>query len=165
MASALLAAALGGREDMSINSAGFVTEGQVPPAPVIELMADLGIDLSGHRSRRVTPDLVAGSDLVVGMTRQHAVDLSLMAGPHWSRCFTYVDLVDRARAVGPRKQRESFRGWLGRINGDRSRSSLLRLPISDDLPDPIGGPMRAFERTRDSLLELTAALSEVLYPV
>ena len=59
--------------------------------------ASLGLDLSDHRSRLVTPALLDGADLVIGMARQHVIDLALLAPDAWERCFTLADVLRRAR--------------------------------------------------------------------
>lgn len=57
------------------DSAGFVREdGRTSPSQAIDVAAQYGIDLTTHRSTRVTDDLLAESDLVVLMdlrNRQH----------------------------------------------------------------------------------------------
>lgn len=44
-------------------------------AQAIAVGRELGVDLSGHRSRPVTPSLARGSDLLAGMTRAHVAAL------------------------------------------------------------------------------------------
>lgn len=57
---------------IEVRSAGLLAG---PGAPVAEhariLAAERGLDLSGHRAASVTPDLLAMSDLVLGMTDRH----------------------------------------------------------------------------------------------
>lgn len=161
MAAGLLAAHAG-TAPVSASSAGFVTEGLAPPAVVVDLMRELGVDVAGHRSRVVDGNTVARADLVVGMTRQHAVELALLAGPGWTRCFTYADLVRRAGQIPPWLPPEPIDGWVDRVHGDRSKSGLLRLPLSDDVPDPMGGSIRDFEEVRDTLVGLTEDLAQSL---
>lgn len=58
--------------DVEVHSAGLMTG---PGSPAAEharrLAADRGLDLGPHRSSVLTPDLLAMSDLVLGMTGRH----------------------------------------------------------------------------------------------
>jgi protein-tyrosine-phosphatase len=54
-------------------SAGVWTDdGNSATGLAIEVMADRGIDISGHRSRVVTEDMVRDAALILTMTRSHA---------------------------------------------------------------------------------------------
>jgi protein-tyrosine phosphatase len=81
MAEALLRARLArdeARQDWRVGSAGvWTTDGRPASAYAIEEMAQRGIDLRAHRSRNVTPELMAEADLVLAMTRQHVEALSV----------------------------------------------------------------------------------------
>jgi protein-tyrosine-phosphatase len=84
MAAAALTAALGGdRERIVVESAGTAAwEGQPATQPSLEVAAAAGVDLSPHRSRRVTPAMVRAADLVLVMERGHlAAVRSLGADP------------------------------------------------------------------------------------
>lgn len=58
--------------DVEVRSAGLMTG---PGSPAAEnarrLAAERGLDLGGHRSSVLTPDLLAMSDIVLGMTGRH----------------------------------------------------------------------------------------------
>jgi protein-tyrosine-phosphatase len=57
---------------IDVSSAGTAAwEGQTATAPAIEVAATDGVDLRDHRSRRVTPALLRGADLVLVMERGH----------------------------------------------------------------------------------------------
>lgn len=150
---------------MTIASAGFLSPGFPPPPEVIESMKALGLDLSGHRSRLVEAQLLEEADLVVGMARQHVIDLTLLAPGSWVKCFTLADLLRRAEAVGPRQKGEEVTAWTKRIHGGRSRASLVGLSSADDIPDPMGGARQDYERVRDRLSLMTQGLAEFLVPV
>jgi protein-tyrosine-phosphatase len=163
MAAALLRDHLAQRaERVVVASAGFVAEGVPPPPQVLDAMSALGLDLSDHRSRLVTPGLVQGADLVVGMARQHVIDLALLSPGTWDRCFTFADLLRRGRSCGPRLRSETVRQWTQRISGARTRASLVALPLSEDVPDPMGGRHQDYELARDDLAARTARLGFLL---
>ena len=60
------------RRDWRVLSAGLWAEdGEPASTGAVMAMAERGIDLTGHRSRRLTPQMVEGADLILGMTPQH----------------------------------------------------------------------------------------------
>lgn len=75
MAAALLRRYLDGddaRRDWRVFSAGLWAEdGEPPSTGAVMAMAERGINLTGHRSRRLTPQMVEEADLILGMTPQH----------------------------------------------------------------------------------------------
>jgi protein-tyrosine phosphatase len=143
-----------------VGSAGFLGSGHRATDDAIATMADIGVDLSGHRSRKVTADLLDGTDLVITMTRQHLIDIASLTPDGWERGFQIRDLVQRAVAVGPRGQ--PFETWLASVNSGRSRAGLLSTPLGDDIADPIGGTRADYQRTRDVLDGLLTRLAAVL---
>jgi protein-tyrosine-phosphatase len=149
---------------VTVGSAGFVSEGQPVPAEVRDTMWAVGLDLVDHRSRPVTPSMLLDADLVIGMARHHVIDLALLTPAAWDRCFTFADVLRRGKSAGPRRPSESVRRWAQRISGDRTRASLVGLPVSEDIPDPMGGRPRDYERARDDLAEMTARLAALVSP-
>jgi protein-tyrosine-phosphatase len=163
MAAALLAHRLSRLDPpIPVASAGFLSDGLPPPAEVLDAMGALGLDLGDHRSRLVTPALVERAELVVGMTRQHLMDLTLLTPGAWTRCFTFAEVLRRGESTGPRLRAESVRQWAERLSRDRTRASLVTLPVSEDVPDPIGGRRTDYERARDGLAAMTARLGALL---
>lgn len=53
----------------SVISAGFILPGRPPPEPALEVAATRGLDLSGHRSRAVTEEMVREAAVIVVMER------------------------------------------------------------------------------------------------
>lgn len=55
-----------------IRSAGIMASSDMPASPeAIKVMAEQGVDLSQHRSRCLTEDLLQWADLVLTMTESH----------------------------------------------------------------------------------------------
>jgi protein-tyrosine phosphatase len=72
MAEALLRSALSDRDGITVESAGLGALVGHPASPhAVELMAELGLDISGHRARQLSPDLVRAADLVLVMEAGH----------------------------------------------------------------------------------------------
>jgi protein-tyrosine phosphatase len=76
MAEALLRARLAGRARTTVESAGLAALVGRPADPIAcELLAERGIDLSGHRARQLTPELLSRADLVLVMEAGHQREL------------------------------------------------------------------------------------------
>ena len=166
MAEAILSGLLAERgSNLLVRSAGLVSEGARCPPEVLDVMAPLGYDLTDHRSRVVNSSDLAEAGLIIGMTRQHSIDLSLMAPAARLRTFTLWEVVRLGGSFGSRSPGESLSEWALRVGSDRSRSSALNLPLAEDISDPIGKPLRAYTETRDVLLQLARRLLDLLQPV
>src|SRR6516164_2457155 len=79
MAEALFRRATDGRGDFRVLSAGLgAMNGQPPTAHSVAAMRDVGLDISGQRSRSLTADLVGQADYIFGMTHGHVDTLGLL---------------------------------------------------------------------------------------
>ncbi len=81
MAEALLREALRGRGEYAVSSAGVgAVYGQPASLASVRALQELGIDLSQHKSRCLTRELVKSSDYIFGMTHSH-VDAIILLYP------------------------------------------------------------------------------------
>ena len=72
MAEALLKSALRGQEGVTVESAGLGALVGFPAAEhSVDLMAEIGEDITGHRARQIHPDMVSAADLVLVMEAGH----------------------------------------------------------------------------------------------
>lgn len=79
IATRLLAAR--GRDDVTVSSAGTAAWDGAPASEGAYLIAlEHGLDLSAHRARQITTDLVAASDLVFGMSPHHVERAAALGG-------------------------------------------------------------------------------------
>jgi protein-tyrosine phosphatase len=165
MAEALLIARLGGlRIPVEVRSAGLIherllQEGEPPPPGAISALASFGLDISGHRSRRVTVTDLSWAGLVLGMAREHLRHAVVTVPDTWPRAFTLKELVRRGEEIGPAKPAEPLADWLDRVHEGRERAALLGDSPVDDMADPMGGPPRAYADTAALLDELTGQLA------
>lgn len=150
--------------DAEVASAGSFRPGIEPPEDVVDVMADRDIDISDHRSRMLSTDLVDQADLVVTMTRQQLIEIVTTAGDAWTHCFTLTDLVRRAETAGPPGPSESFPAWVRRLHGARARASLLSLDLNGDINDPMNGRRSAFSRTAEEIDDLVGRLAKLICP-
>lgn len=137
--------------------------GGVPPTPdAISVMAGRGIDISGHLSCQLNPDIVQSANLLVGMTREHVREACVSYGALLQRCFTLKELVRLGQQGGPRQENETLYSWLARIGYGRRPADLVGGSELDDVADPIGRPRSQFERTADELDDLLGRLVHVV---
>jgi protein-tyrosine-phosphatase len=69
------------RPDLDVASAGVnAFEGQPCPEDAISVAADLGVDLSAHRSRQLNDAAVACADVIVAMSPEHARAVDVRGG-------------------------------------------------------------------------------------
>lgn len=101
---------------------------------------DLDVDLSGHRSRLVTGQLVdtEGADLVITMTRAHLRHVIGLAPDAWPRTFTLKEFA--RRSVDVPFGLSNFASWRAAAAEGRRAADLLSGSPLDDLDDPYGGP-------------------------
>lgn len=140
-----------------VHSAGLLLDGEPAADFGVQVMGDRGLDISSHRSRRATAQLLADADLVLAMARLHVREAALLNPGVWPRAFTLKELVRRAEA-SPRHRAEPFDLWLSRVHAGRAREELLGESELDDVADPIGAPRQVYERTADELTELVDRL-------
>ncbi len=80
MAEGLLRARLGAAGDDRVSSAGLgALEGRPADPKAVDLLARRGIDLSRHRARQLTPELLARYDLVLVMEEEHRRQIERLA--------------------------------------------------------------------------------------
>jgi protein-tyrosine phosphatase len=165
MAQAMLSRWLAARAaSASVASAGLLDGGRRSPPEVVSVMAAMGIDVAGHRSRRVTADDLATADLILGLSREHVRHAVVLVPESWPRAFTLRELLRRGREAGGRLPGEPLGGWLARAASDRSRLDLLGGGPRDDVPDPYGGPLAGYQATASLLDGLTRDLVGLGWP-
>lgn len=166
MAQAMLSARLvAAGAPVPVTSAGLRDGGQPPPPEVISVMAARGINVAGHRSRRVTADDLAAADLVLGLASEHVRHAAVLRPQSWACAFTLRELVRRGLRAGAREPGEPLADWLARAAGDRDRRDSLGGRPADDVPDPYGGPRAGYQATASLLDGLTRDLAALCWPV
>jgi protein-tyrosine-phosphatase len=92
-----------GRDDVVVSSAGvFAVSGAPVSGASKSVMAELGIDVTNHRSTQLLPERVHEADIVVAMTRAHRrqiLDLEPSASDKTRILLEFGDGVRRAGDV------------------------------------------------------------------
>lgn len=165
MAEALLRRALADRGiPGEVRSAGRLAEGEPASAGAVQAMAAYGLDLSGHRSHRLTAADVRAAELILGLAREHVRDVVVLEPATWARTFTVKEIVRRGVQIGSRKPEEPVGAWLARVHEGRERSDLLGESPEDDVADPMGGPLAGYLAAAELLDERLGTLTELLWP-
>jgi protein-tyrosine phosphatase len=150
--------------DATVSSAGVYEGGAPATAHGVATMADRGLDLEGHQSRRLDAAMVRQADLIIGMAREHVREAAVLDRDVLPRTFTLKELAREAKEVGPRPAGMPLDSWLRRIAAAREPGSLVGVGYHDDydVEDPVGRGRPDYEKTADlidSLLERVVALA------
>ena len=148
--------------DATVASAGLLEAGNPASAHGVDILRGRGLDLTTHRSRRMSRDILSSADLILGMAREHVREAVVLDPGLFPRTFTLKELVRRGEATGPRRPGEGLRDWLARVHQGRRSADLMGASREDDIADPIGGPRAAYERLAtelDDLLDRLVALA------
>jgi protein-tyrosine phosphatase len=164
MAEALLRDRLARRGVPShIHSCGLLDEGVPASAHGVDVLRAQQLDLSRHRSRTITRDLVTGTDLLLGMARLHVREAVVLAPEVWPRSFTLKELVRRGEDIGARAAGQSVEEWLLKAHAGRTHTDLLGDDTRDDIFDPMGSSRAVYEKTAAELTDLTDRLVALLF--
>lgn len=149
-----------------VSSAGLYPSGNPATDEAIQVMAQRGLDITGHRSRQVEPGFVRAADLVLGMAREHVREVAVLDGASLARTFTLKELVNAGWVIGPRDQTETLEDWLARAAAGRQRQSLLGAGYDEayDVDDPVGRPRADYEVTAAELERLLDQLVALVWP-
>src|SRR5262245_48004368 len=122
MAEGLFRHAVKGRGDCEVVSAGVgALDGMPPSEHAVRALRELGIDISGQRSRMLTPELVQRADYIFGMTHSHVDAIMLMYPQAAEKTFLLREFDETL---------DSF---------------------ENDIPDPIGGSLEVYQNCRDQI--------------
>lgn len=148
--------------DLPVASAGTHATGTSPATGHgTAVLAERGIDLTGHRSTRLDADALAVADLVVAMTREHEAAVGRLDPTARARTFVIGEAVRLGGQVGPPADGEDLRAWAGRLHGARG-GHMTTGRVADEVPDPWGENRDAYVQTATRLEGLCAALARLL---
>lgn len=139
--------------DIQVGSAGTMDwSGQPAHEYAIAAMAERGLDLSAHRSRRLSEYLVDESDLIVVMTRNHGWAVQARSEAKAAATFLPAELSRLADQVGDRNGSDA-QAWVARMHSQRNTQTSTRFigRAADEIPDPIGESLPYFRAIADRL--------------
>jgi protein-tyrosine phosphatase len=135
-----------------ITSAGVNAGNGRPMDPKAqEVLAERGIEAAEFITRRLTPTLAHGADLILTATREHRGQVALLEPSVLSRMFTVNQFGYLLSTDGPADSPLIDSGF-GLIGAARAgRSQLPARTDDDDIADPVGRPLKDFRRCADIL--------------
>jgi len=129
MAEGLFRRAAQGRGDYRVLSAGLgAVEGQPPSPLAVQVMQEIGVDISDRRSRMLTAELVQQADFIFGMTHGHVDTVTLLYPAAAEKTFLLREFDDTLE------------------------------PFEKDISDPIGGTYATYLHCRQQIEQGVATL-------
>jgi protein-tyrosine phosphatase len=161
MAEALLRHELESRSctGVEVASAGTWAAMDEPPTDeAIMVCATHGIDLSSHRSRLLEKEDIEEADAVVGMTNVHLQEVASLS-PHARRKSILLKEVAETEMLPVWPDASAEERMSALLNGLRPR---WRRKL--EVADPIGRPLRVYERCFSELQGGAVRLADILCP-
>jgi protein-tyrosine phosphatase len=144
-----------------VSSAGTIGWNSSGPTDhTLTALAERGVVLEGHISRRMNAGLIAPASLVLAMTNDHADAVRNHHPEAAPRTFVLGQLVRLGERVGPRGER-SLEEWVTAVDGLRDVRRRRALP-ADEIRDPLGEPLDAYQELAALLDDLTARLAGLI---
>jgi protein-tyrosine phosphatase len=160
MAEALLRHHLGADPMMPVASVGTIGWNGYPATPhAVEVLAERGIDLGAHVSRKINRDDVDRADLIIAMTRKHGWAVAAHDPEAATRTFLLGEVARLARSQ--RRNGESLRDWSEAIARARRPDRPLG-HAGDEIHDPVGESIDVYRATAAVLDRLLAELATAL---
>ena len=150
--------------DARVHSAGLLRDGDRASAHGVDVLGELNIDLSEHRSRRMGQEMLREADLILGMARRHIREAAVLVPECWPRAFTLKELVRRGNYIGRRLEDQPLDEWLAEAHQGRTHSDLLGESEDDDVFDPYGMSRPVYEETAKEIDELVRRLADLAFP-
>jgi protein-tyrosine phosphatase len=153
---------------VEVASVGTLDLDGVPPlTEAYTISAGWELDLSGHRSRVLTPGSVAAADLVLGFEQTHVRHAVVDGAAAQSRAFTLGEFV---RLLGAVSEPVAGATLLDRARrrvaaAHDARGGVLGPLNTDELRDPFGRKRNVYRTVGDELGRLSLALAADLFEV
>jgi protein-tyrosine phosphatase len=147
--------------DARVTSAGTRPWNAGATDDAITVMREYGLDISGHESCPVTPELVEQADLVLGMTRQHVNYVTGRWPDAADRTFLVGELARLGGQIGPRRDAEPVVRWTERASKARPPRRPLGRAV-DEIEDPVGLPLAVYQQTAELLDERLSEIAALL---
>jgi protein-tyrosine-phosphatase len=165
LAAAFLKTALPGLP-LTTMSVGTSDSHPHPAEPeAVEAAAQLGADLTSHRSKGLAETDLSNADLVIGFERRHLAK-ALEAGARPERTFSIVEVVDlleRVEAPDNGDPTARAREAVARAHDRRRLSDSV--PAKVEIEDPMGAAPSAYRNTAIRLRDLSRRLAQGLFGV
>jgi len=147
---------------VEIGSAGLTSDDEPAAESMIRAAQPFDVDLSTHRNRVLTTDLIDWADLIVTMTGRHVLAVVTLDTGARTRTLTLGEWAAAVRVDGPAPEwaasgtavaippwtPDAISRWARRVT-DRPVDALLSR--SSDIADPVGRSARQFRHTAQEI--------------
>lgn len=138
----------------TVRSAGTRADTGRPAHRLTEqVLSDRGLTAGGTTSRPLTPDLIRSADLVLTAERAHRATAVSLVPAALGRSFTlrqFARLADHVDSLTGTDPAELGRQLIEQAKLARGLGPVAG-PEDDDLPDPIGHPLSAYQQCAATL--------------
>ena len=145
----------------AVSSAGTSPWGTGATDDTVAVMRERDLDLTEHRNRRLTTELCARADLVLGMTRDHVSFARMRCPDTEDRVFLVGELARLGATVGPRRGDEPVSAWLARVSAARPDGRPWGRGV-DEVLDPVGETIEVHRATAERLDRDLGVIAELL---
>ena len=149
---------------IEVTSVGLLDIGPagVPPE-LLEVAANMDVDLKGHRARAISTVVPTDFDLFLGMDRDHVSSAVIDRGAPPDKTFTVMEAVRLLKQIDiPAEDDPVERARLLLKRAHEHRHAHPSFVSGEGIPDPLGGPKKGYvamaAQLRDLCLELVALL-------
>lgn len=138
--------------------------GEPPPRPTLQAAESLGLDLSTHRARQLTADVVGRAPLVLALAREHrraVVSLVPRANRttftlrEFARLSRLVDPHETARAIASTPDPAERLDRVVALAAAHRGSGALVTPDEDDVVDPFGLGADVYAKSTAQIVDAT----------
>ena len=126
-------------------------------------LAERGVLLDGHVSRKIDPGMIVAAGLVITMTNDHADAVRLRRPDAAGRTFVFGQLLRLAERHVDESGPDAalpLAEWLPAV--DARRDARRRALPRDEIRDPLGEPLAAYRELAAQLDDLTSRLARLL---
>jgi protein-tyrosine-phosphatase len=155
-----------GIQSISVSSCGVAAwDGNPATVEAVEAMAERGIDIAAHSARRLARWMLDETDLVLAMAAEHREAAVRMAPDSVDRTFTLKELVGglddlpRPLADDPAQQLQHTVRAAATLRAEGRAPDIL----DEDVADPLGLSLPAYQATAWELGDLSRRLAEHLF--
>ena len=152
---------------VQISSAGTLELDDVPALPEARQIAVLcGVDLSRHRSQRLSSLSLENADLVIGFEEEHVRRAIVDAGARRPNSFKFREFVSLIRQTDPAPGKTTFEKARAAVGlADDLRRDSGAAGADPDVPDPFGRSRKVQREIAAVTWELSIELVEHVFAV
>jgi protein-tyrosine-phosphatase len=149
---------------VQVGSWGQLDVDGAPPLPeAAAVAAALGVDIAGHRARRLQPGCLSGDDLVVGFEQAHVDAAVAEGGADETRIFMLLGLPALLESMPPTAATQPLEHAQSVVDELRRRRHAISA-ADESLRDPFGAPRQVFAEVGRVIDAMTGLLATSLFP-